>query len=148
MSKKRPKKAPRSSKCRQPQTKNRPYLWLHGSKCDSEGTYSALPSALHFLSSGVLGLPPILQRLRKCPCQTAFTTAAPAEEGGSEGGAAVGLLLPFRRGPQRPTECLFQGDQTEGHPLNTFDDAAGELGTRISYTWPCLCCAWAKQLGL
>ena len=25
---------------RQPQTKNRPYLWLHGSKRDSEGTYS------------------------------------------------------------------------------------------------------------
>ena len=23
---------------RQPQTKNMPYLWLHGSKCDSEGT--------------------------------------------------------------------------------------------------------------
>ena len=23
----------------QPQTKNRPYLWLHGSKRDSEGTY-------------------------------------------------------------------------------------------------------------
>ena len=22
-----------------PETKNRPYLWLHGSKCDSEGTY-------------------------------------------------------------------------------------------------------------
>ena len=40
MSRKRPKKAPKSSKCRQPQTKNRPYLWLHGSKCDSEGTYS------------------------------------------------------------------------------------------------------------
>ena len=40
MSRKRPKKAPRSSKRRQPQTKNRPYLWLHGSKCDSEGTYS------------------------------------------------------------------------------------------------------------
>ena len=40
MSRKRPKKAPRSFKCRQPQTKNRPYLWLHGSKCDSEGTYS------------------------------------------------------------------------------------------------------------
>ena len=40
MSRKRPKKAPRSSNYRQPQTKNRPYLWLHGSKCDSEGTYS------------------------------------------------------------------------------------------------------------
>ena len=40
MPRKQPKKAPRSSNCRQPQTKNRPYLWLHGSKCDSEGTYS------------------------------------------------------------------------------------------------------------
>ena len=40
MSRKRPKKAPTSSKCRRPQTKNRPYLWLHGSKCDSRSTYS------------------------------------------------------------------------------------------------------------
>ena len=40
INRKRPKKAPRSCKCRQPQTKNRPYLWLHGSKFDSEGTYS------------------------------------------------------------------------------------------------------------
>ena len=39
---KRPPKAPNFVQIgwRQPQTKNRPYLWLHGSKCDSEGTYS------------------------------------------------------------------------------------------------------------
>ena len=35
-----PKRPPEAPKCRQPQTKNRPYLWLHGSKCDSGCTYS------------------------------------------------------------------------------------------------------------
>ena len=51
MSQKWPKKAPRSSKCRQPQTKNRPYLWLHGSKCDSEGTYSTRNPPLFVVST-------------------------------------------------------------------------------------------------
>ena len=39
---KRPPEAPNFVKigCRRPQTKNRPYLWLHGSKCGSEGTYT------------------------------------------------------------------------------------------------------------
>ena len=39
---KRPPEAPNFVQIgwRQPQTKNRPYLWLHGSKRDSEGTYS------------------------------------------------------------------------------------------------------------
>ena len=39
---KRPPQAPNFVQIgwRQPQTKNRPYLWLHGSKRDSEGTYS------------------------------------------------------------------------------------------------------------
>ena len=46
-----PKKAPRSSKCRQPQTKNRPYLWLHGSKCDFEGTYSTRNPPLFVVST-------------------------------------------------------------------------------------------------
>ena len=51
MSRKRPKKAPRSPKCRQPQTKNRPYLWLHGSKCDSEGTQSTHNPPLFVVST-------------------------------------------------------------------------------------------------
>ena len=51
MSLKRPKKAPRSSKCRQPQTNNRPYIWLHGSKCDSEGTYSTHNPPLFVVST-------------------------------------------------------------------------------------------------
>ena len=39
---KRPPQAPNFVQIgwRQPQTKNWPYLWLHGSKCDSVGTYS------------------------------------------------------------------------------------------------------------
>ena len=51
---KRPPEAPnadRSSKCQQPQTKNRPYLWLHGSKCDSEGTYSTRNPPLFVVST-------------------------------------------------------------------------------------------------
>ena len=45
MSRERPKVPPEAPNLvqvgwQQPQTKNRPYLWLHGSKCDSEGTYS------------------------------------------------------------------------------------------------------------
>ena len=51
MSRKRPKKAPRSSKCRTPETKNRPYLGLHGSKCDSEGTYSTRNPPLFVVST-------------------------------------------------------------------------------------------------
>ena len=51
MSRKRPKKPPKSSKCPQPQTKNRPYLWLHGSKCDSEGTYSTQNPPLFVVST-------------------------------------------------------------------------------------------------
>ena len=42
---------PGSSKCRQPQTKNRPYLWLHGSKCNSEGTYSTRNPRLFVVST-------------------------------------------------------------------------------------------------
>ena len=51
MSRKRPKKAPTSSNCRQPQTKNRPYLWLHGSKYNSEGTYSTRNPPLFVVST-------------------------------------------------------------------------------------------------
>ena len=32
-------------------TKNRPYLWLHGSKCDSEGTYSTRNPPLFVIST-------------------------------------------------------------------------------------------------
>ena len=46
-----PEKAPRKAKCRQPQTKNRPYLGLHGSKCDSEGTYSTRNPPLFVVST-------------------------------------------------------------------------------------------------
>ena len=51
MSRKRPIKAPKSSKWGQPQTKNSPYLWLHGSKCDSEGTYSTRKPPLFVVST-------------------------------------------------------------------------------------------------
>ena len=36
---------------RQPQTKNRPYLWLHGSKRNSEGTYSTRNPPLFVVST-------------------------------------------------------------------------------------------------
>ena len=45
---KRPPEAPNADK---PQTKNRPYLWLHGSKCDSEGTYSTRNPPLFMVST-------------------------------------------------------------------------------------------------
>ena len=36
---------------RQPQTKNRPYFWLHGSKCDSKGTSSTRNPPLFVVST-------------------------------------------------------------------------------------------------
>ena len=39
------------AKCRQPQTKNRPYLGLHGSKRDSEGTYTTRNPPLFVVST-------------------------------------------------------------------------------------------------
>ena len=50
---KRPPEAPNFVQIgwRQPQTKNRPYLWLHGSKRDSEGTYSTRNPPLFVVST-------------------------------------------------------------------------------------------------
>ena len=110
MSRKRPKKAPRSSKCRQPQTKNRPYLWLHGSKCDSEGTYSTHnpPLFVVFHPSELPKRTPRPQYLGPVGCGK---LQAQTETGGCPNGSTGsnrGKKLTFLKNDSRPCVMLKQ----------------------------------------
>ena len=110
MSRKRPKKAPRSSKCRQPQTKNRPYLWLQGSKCDSEGTYSTRnpPRFCGFHPSEFPKRTPRPQYLGPLGCRK---LQAQAQTGGCPNGStgsSRGKKMTFLKNDPRPFVTLKQ----------------------------------------
>ena len=110
MSRKRPKTAPRSSKCRQPQTKNRPYLWLHGSKCDSKGTYSTRypPLFCGFHHSELPKRTPRPQYLGPLGCGK---LQAQAQTGGCPNGStgsSRGKKLTFLKNDPRPCAMLKQ----------------------------------------
>ena len=109
MSRKRPKKAPRSSKCRQPQTKNRPYLWLHGSKYDSEGTYSTRnPPFCGFHPSKFPNRTPRPQYLG--PLGSGKLQAQAQTGGGPNGssGSSRGKKMTFLKNDPRPCVTLKQ----------------------------------------
>ena len=110
MSRKRPKKAPRSSKCRQPQTKNRPYLWLHGSKCDSEGTYSTRKPPT-FCGFHPLELPkrtPRPQYLGPLGCGKLQAQAQTAGGPNGSTGSNRGKKMTFLKNDPRPCATLKQ----------------------------------------
>ena len=110
MSRKRPKKAPKSSKCRQPQTKNRPYLWLHGSKCDSEGTYSTRnpPPFCGFHPSELPKRTPRPQYLGPLGCGKLQTQAQTGGCPNGSTGSSRGKKVTFLKNDPRPCAMLKQ----------------------------------------
>ena len=105
MSRKRPKKAPRSSKCRQPQTKTRPYLWLHGSKCDSEGTS---PTFCGFHPSELPKRMPRPQYLSPLGCGKLQAQAQPGGCPNGSTGSNRGKKMTFLKNGPRPCATLKQ----------------------------------------
>ena len=108
MSWKRPKKAPRSSKCRQPQTKNRPYLWLHGSKCDSDLLHPQPPTFCGFHPSELPKRTPRPQYLGPLGCSK---LQAQTQTGGCPNGStgsSRGIRMTFLKNDPRPCATLKQ----------------------------------------
>ena len=109
MSRKRPKKAREAPKSRQPQTKNRPYLWLHGSNAIPRAPTP--PSTPTFCGFHPLELPKRTPRPQYLGPLGCGKLQAQAQTGGCpkrSKGSSRGKKMTFLKNDPRPCATLKQ----------------------------------------